>query len=162
MPSQFEEAIQVVLTHEGGYVNDPVDPGGETNFGITKRTYPHLDIKSLTREAASKIYLKDWWLKYHYNEIEDQAVATKIFDLAVNMGARRAHKLCQKALTKMGYFLQVDGQLGPKSISAINNAEPLELLDRIRNEARNFYLSLIEEKPQLAKYKKGWLKRADS
>ena len=59
----FREAIEVILKHEGGYVNDPVDPGGETNMGISKRAYPDLDIKGLTKQSVREIYYKDYCLK---------------------------------------------------------------------------------------------------
>lgn len=86
MDTKFDKAIKVVLAHEGGYVNDPNDLGGETNFGISKRSYPTVDIKNLTREQAVEIYRGDWWERYRYGDIEDLDVATKVFDLAVNMG----------------------------------------------------------------------------
>ena len=61
MKTTFDEIIEVVLEHEGGYVNDPHDAGGETNFGIAKRWYPDVDIKNLTKEQAKKIYHQDYW-----------------------------------------------------------------------------------------------------
>ena len=59
--SKFDEIIEVVLEHEGGYVNDPKDPGGETNFGIAKRSHPDVDIKNLTKESAKEIYKEVYW-----------------------------------------------------------------------------------------------------
>ena len=61
MSSSFDLAIPIVLENEGGYVNDPADPGGETKYGISKRSYPALDIKNLTVEQATAIYLRDFW-----------------------------------------------------------------------------------------------------
>src|SRR4051812_29003946 len=95
--SSFDQAIPTILKHEGGYVNDTKDPGGETNWGISKRSYPQLDIKNLSREQAIYFYRRDWWNKYNYGAIHDQQVATKVFDIAVNMGASQAHKLLQRA-----------------------------------------------------------------
>ena len=60
---EFKDAVKIILKHEGGYVNDPVDPGGETNMGISKRAYPYLNIKELTKKDAEDIYFKDYWLK---------------------------------------------------------------------------------------------------
>src|SRR5216684_3047737 len=63
-PLDFVEAVTAVLLDEGGYGNDPADPGGETNWGIDIRTHPNLDIKNLTRDEAITIYYKDWWQRY--------------------------------------------------------------------------------------------------
>src|SRR5690606_34526085 len=89
---RFAVAVEVVLRHEGGYVHDPADPGGETNWGISKRSYPHLDIASLTREQAIEIYRRDWWNRHGYDRIKSLDVAVKTFDLAVNMGPAAAHR----------------------------------------------------------------------
>jgi len=87
----FDKAIKFVLKWEGGYHHDKNDPGGETNFGISKRSYPELDISKLTLKQAKEIYYQNYWLKcgcdklpYPFNIV--------IFDTAVNMGRRRAMK----------------------------------------------------------------------
>ena len=59
--ARFLKAFEKVLRHEGGYVNDPLDLGGETKYGISKRSYPHLDIKNLTLDQAKQIYFRDFW-----------------------------------------------------------------------------------------------------
>src|SRR5690606_39725856 len=87
---RFLRAVEVVLEHEGGYVNDPRDPGGETNWGISKRAYPDLDIANLTRTDAIAIYYRDWWQRYEYDRLKDDAVVTKLLDMAVNMGPATA------------------------------------------------------------------------
>ena len=158
----FTESIEKVLAHEGGYVNDPLDAGGETNYGISKRTYPHLDIAGLTKEQAARIYERDWWERYGYGRIADAAVATKIFDMAVNMGSHQAHKLAQRACTDCGMALADDGNLGPLSISAINSVHGPTLLAALRNRCATFYQDLADSKPSNRKFLKGWLKRAYS
>jgi hypothetical protein len=92
MDKNFDRAIAFVLEHEGGYVNNPQDPGGETNFGISRRAYPDLDIKNLTKEQAIEIYKKDYWgaagcggMNWPFDII--------MFDTAVNVGVMRAIKL---------------------------------------------------------------------
>jgi lysozyme family protein len=85
----FEKAVAFVLTWEGGYSDDPDDAGSETNFGISKRAYPHLDIKNLTKEEAINIYFNDYWLKAGCDALEDK-LATIVFDTAVNLGVSRA------------------------------------------------------------------------
>ncbi len=61
MTEKFNKAVRIILAHEGGYVNHPADPGGETNMGISKRSYPDLDIKNLTVAMAKEIYFRDFW-----------------------------------------------------------------------------------------------------
>lgn len=160
--AEFGPAIASVLGHEGGYVNDPVDAGGETNWGISKRSYPKVDIKNLTRDGAIAIYRRDWWDKYGYERIADQAVATKVFNLAVNMGAKPAHELLQQALRAVDLPTTVDGTLGPQTLLAVSLADPRALLAALRSEAAGFYRVLVARKPTQARFKDGWLNRAYS
>lgn len=158
---KFRKAIEVILEHEGGYVNDPNDPGGETNYGISKRSYPDVDIKNLTREAAMKIYYKDWWKPGRYKEIENTSVAIKMFDLAVNMGQRPAVRLLQRALHAAGKrHVTIDGLIGPQTIGATNEASGLMVLAALRAEAAHYYRRLIERNARLEKFKAGWMNRA--
>lgn len=85
----FQQAVEFVLKKEGGYVNHPDDPGGETNFGISKRAYPHLDIAALTRKEAIQIYHEDYWLPIS-REVEHPHMQFIVFDAAVNHGVTRA------------------------------------------------------------------------
>lgn len=89
MRENFNKAIQFVLKWEGGYSNNPVDPGGETNFGISKRAYPYLNIASLTKEQAIAIYKKDYWEKCGCDRLE-YPMDIVVFDTAVNCGVQRA------------------------------------------------------------------------
>lgn len=158
MDKRFLKAVEKVLKHEGGYANDPHDPGGETNFGISKRSYPHLIIKTLTREQAVKIYWSDWWQRYGYDMIADLALAAKVFDLSVNMGSQRAHKLLQEAVNRTSPAgLAVDGLLGPLSMEAVNNhPNPKLLLAEFRLSAISFYAGL----KNAPRFLLGWVRRA--
>lgn len=160
--AKFRYAVEVVLNHEGGYVNDPADPGGETKYGISKRSYPYLDITSLTRKQAIEIYRSDWWERYGYNRIKSVDVAAKTFDLAVNMGPAAAHRCLQRALHACGQrHVTIDGQIGPQTISACNNVKPKAMLvAALRAEAAAYYRSLVASKPELKRFEKGWLNRA--
>jgi len=89
MKEKFESALAFVLAAEGGYVNDPNDPGGETKYGISKKAYPLLDITNLTREQAVDIYRRDYWNKVKGDELP-AGVDIAAFDTAVNMGAGTA------------------------------------------------------------------------
>lgn len=158
---RFRYAVEVVVRNEGGYVNDPSDPGGETKFGISKRSYPHLDIANLTREEAIAIYRRDWWDKYGYGRLASSAIAAKVFDLSVNVGPRRAHEMLQRALHAVGRRdVVVDGIIGPQTIAAVNAAPPDALLAALRAEAAAYYRQLIERNPTLKKYERGWMRRA--
>jgi len=89
----FQSAFEMVIGHEGGYVNDPQDPGGETKYGISKRAYPHLDIANLTLEQAKDIYLRDYWNAANCGAQLNDAMALLIFDCAVNQGVGRAKQI---------------------------------------------------------------------
>jgi len=103
----FDVAFERLIGHEKGYVNDPEDPGGETNWGISKRTYPHLDIKNLTREQAKEIYRKDFWDKLGGAH---PAIKFQVFDFAVNSGIFTAIRKLQQAIG-----VADDGHWGPVS-----------------------------------------------
>jgi lysozyme family protein len=157
---KFEYAVNFVLAHEGGYSNDIDDKGGETNFGISKNSYPDLDIKTLTIDEAKTIYKRDFWEAYLYKDIKDINLATKVFDLAVNIGPNWAHRLVQRALRATGYDILEDGILGPMMLIAINKANLTDLLAALKSEAAGYYRTLAATKPKQAKFLKRWLKRA--
>lgn len=81
----FEQAVAIILEHEGGYVNDPKDPGGETRYGISKRAYPTINIRDLTKAEAMAIYRRDYWDKIKADTLPDY-VRLMAFDCAVNQG----------------------------------------------------------------------------
>lgn len=154
---KFEEAIGVILYHEGGYVNDPVDPGGETKYGISKRQYPNLDIKGLTSDEAKEIYYTDYWKKGKVEELPPM-LRLPYFDMVVNMGKRRAVKILQRALTGKGCDTKVDGGIGPQTIGNAfkSGLEP----KRLRSYRIRYYADLVNRKPTLEKYWYGWYRRA--
>ena len=92
----FQQSVAFVLQAEGGYVNNPADPGGATNFGISKRSYPALDIAALTREQATAIYYRDYWLPSGAQDLP-QPLALVHFDTAVNLGVSRAKALLDES-----------------------------------------------------------------
>ena len=152
----FDEIIEVVLHHEGGYVNDPKDPGGETNFGIAKRSHPDVDIKNLTEHGAKEIYKAHYWDK---NKVESLPLQLRhiYFDMCVNQGKGRAVKILQRAANAKGAELKVDGGLGPKTIGAISDSN-VEL-DRVRAYRIKYYADLVTRRPELEKFYFGWFKR---
>jgi lysozyme family protein len=134
--------------------------GGETNFGISKRSYPDVDIKNLTLDQAKTIYKRDFWDKQQYNNIDNIIIAAKIFDLSVNMGASKANILIQRALRSVGRKVNEDGILGIATLNAINVASSTELLVALRSEAAGYYRSIVASKKEQSKYLNGWLNRA--
>lgn len=115
--SFFDDLIGRVLTHEGGYVNDPKDPGGETQWGISKRSYPNVDIAALTRPEAIEIYRTDFWQRVHGDEM-DKCVAYLALDFAVNSGIETAIRKLQAAAG-----VADDGHWGPITRDAVGNRD---------------------------------------
>jgi lysozyme family protein len=108
--SNFERAFNLVIGEEGGYVNDPQDPGGETKFGISKRSYPNVDIKQLTLEQAKQIYKRDYWDKL-FLDTQKWHIALLMFDCAVNQGVGAAGSFYEKVQTKGVETFTVDFQV---------------------------------------------------
>lgn len=180
--ADFDRVIDVVLRHEGGYVNNPNDPGGATKYGVSLRFLADYtqydvtgdgkitvdDIKAMTVDDAKKIYKDLWWNKFGYSRIADDTIATKVFDYAVNMGAGQAHKLLQRAINRaFGMKLVDDGVLGPNTLSVLNNidhddAAEDHLIAEYSNVVWEFYQMLISKNPKLAVFAKGWKARAFS
>lgn len=162
--AKFEKAVEALLSHEGGYRNRPSDPGGETKFGISARSYPHLAIKALTRAEAIAIYKADWWERYGYGRIGNCAIAFKVFDLAVNIGPGRAHKFLQQAANEVieagggeaGLMLKVDGALGPRSLAAVNALDSGPLLICFLKRVHAHYKKCAVKQPDELK---GWENR---
>ena len=171
--STFELAIPTVLRHEGRFVDNPADPGGATNFGISLRwlaannllsvlereegdiTQSALNaVKSMTQEDAEVFYRIQWWDQYGYGRVIGQSIATKIFDTAVNLGARPAHRIAQKAAGVVA-----DGVLGSESIAALNAAQA-SLLHSMQDLQAQYYQALVNRNPSLDIFLAGWLNRA--
>ena len=150
------------MYHEGGYVKDPKDAGGETKFGISKRSYPHLDIKNLVRDQVRKIYFCDFWMKAKCEQIDDENLAVKFFDLAVHTGIPQAVKLIQRALRSAGEQVVEDGIIGSITLTAINKADPTDLLPALKSEAAGYYRLIASINPSQQKFINGWLSRAYS
>ena len=151
--ADFNIAIETVLANEGGICNVSGDPGGLTNFGISQRSYPAIDIRSLTPATAAAIYHRDFW---HYDEVTNQALANKIFDMSVNMG-HTAISILQRCVS-----VTPDGIWGPATCAATNavDAAMPGLLDEYKMELANRYRNLVLANPALAQFLNGWLKRA--
>lgn len=128
----FDEIFTRLLGHEGGYSSDPRDAGGETNWGISKRTYPTLDIKNLTQVEAKAIYYRDFWMPLNGDKLYD-GVAFQLFDFAVNSGIGNAIRAYQRALNVLD-----DGHFGPASLAAANAMTESDQIMRIVAERLKF------------------------
>ena len=161
----FDQIFERTVGFEGGYVNDPNDPGGETKYGISKRAYPDLDIARLTLAQAKAIYSRDYWDRLNLDQIKPEVIAGEIFDTAVNMGLTQAALITQRALSFFGEKLIEDGILGPQTISILNKwgfKDPEALFKALNGEQYAVYKHIIKTRPQLIRYARGWLKRVQS
>lgn len=172
--SDFDKAVIEVLKREGGFSDDKNDPGGATDFGISLRFLKsegidinhdgHFDIQDiidLTQESAKEIYKKYWWNEFHYDTINDQDLALKIFDFSVNAGPRAAHRTAQEAINSLiSHGIAEDGILGALSFHYLNSLHPDQLLDNYKRHQEMFYENLVAKHPTSEKFLKGWLRRA--
>lgn len=149
----FDAAFKRTIGHEGGYVNDPHDNGGETKFGVSKRAYPALDIKALTLADAKAIYLRDYWSPCGCGEMPRET-ALAVFDLAVNAGRGAAVRDLQLALR-----LNSDGVVGPQTLAAIRALRPGldDVLTAVRVHAAG--LERRTAAPTWQNHGKGWARR---
>ncbi len=145
----FNTACDRTLKSEGGYSNDPQDPGGETKYGISKRTYPQVDIKNLTYEQAKALYKRDFWDVLHGDSLYD-GVSYQLFDFAVNSGMGTAIRYYQRSLG-----VADDGHWGPVSQKAADTIDESDQIMCIIAERQDFQTRL-EGWPRFGK---GWARR---
>ena len=173
--AEFSKAVDVVLRHEGGFIEDPDDPGGATNFGLSRRWLTEqgidlgrgpgiatvLDIKLMTIERAKQLYYDQIWKPHGLSFILDQIVATKVFDMVVNMGPGQAFKLVRNAfIDYREWDMPRTGLLDSQLLEALNTIQPYRILPAIKKEQERFYRVLVHLKPRLERFLNGWLKRA--
>ena len=148
----FDKAFQITVGVEGGYVNDPADPGGETKYGISKRAHPDIDIKALTLDQAKDIYQRDYWTPASCDSMPER-IGHLVFDCAVHHGVRVAIKLLQRALK-----VADDGEFGPVTRGQLLARDTNETADLLMAQ-RMLYLMTCSAWPT---YKLGWAKRCFS
>ena len=158
--SNFEKCLEIILHHEGGYVNHPKDPGGETNLGVTKRVYEEWggtkDMKDLTVEDVAPIYKKNYWDRVRGNDLPN-GLDLCIFDFAVNAGPGRAAKMIQKMIG-----VTVDGGIGPNTLRALGLYEEevggvAEVILEYQKQRQAYYESLST----FDTFGRGWTRRVD-
>lgn len=170
--AEFDAAYRETMANEGGYSNDPLDRGGETYRGISRRNWPGwegweivdalkkkpgfpgtLKANAKLQELVKKFYRFNFWTPFL--DQMPQPVANWLFDKGVNMGIRQANKLLQRAVG-----VEPDGMIGPKTLAAIKSENPNNLVSRCRDEAKRFYRSLVAQDQSQERFLKGWLARA--
>ena len=132
----FDTAFERLIGHEGGYVNNPADPGGETKYGISKRAYPDVDIAALTVEQAKAIYLRDYWGRAQCDTLPP-AVAFQVFDTAVNSGIGQAIRFLQRAVG-----VADDGVMGALTMNAVRTVDAESLVARFNGQRLDFMTKL--------------------
>ena len=153
------KCLETILHHEGGYVNHPKDPGGETNLGVTKRVYEDFggtkDMKDLTREDVEPIYKKNYWDRVKGDQLP-AGLDLCVFDFGVNAGTGRAAKYLQTLIGTVA-----DGGIGPNTLKTLdsyiqkNGVE--NTIKSYQADRQKFYESL----DTFATFGKGWTRRVD-
>nr|WP_320132012.1 glycosyl hydrolase 108 family protein [uncultured Holophaga sp.] len=166
------KALPFILAHEGGWADDPDDPGGATMRGVTLAVFlgygrdhglqgldidgdgdlDKIDLRNITPQKLSDIYRTGYW---RFDGLTSQAVATKVFDLAVNMGLRPAIRMAQAACGA-----RVDGEYGSQTEAALNAADPDRVMDSLCCSASARYQAIVASRPASRKFLQGWLRRA--
>lgn len=145
----FDDAFERTIGHEGGYVNDPHDPGGETKFGISKRAYPGEDIRGLTIMRARELYRRDYWDRIQGDQLPGW-ISAQVFDAAVHSGVKQAAIWLQRAVGA-----HPDGAIGAKTIAAARRADPAVAVARF-NALRLKGLTDMKNWPA---HGRGWARR---
>lgn len=157
MKDNWEQCFALVLKHEGGFVNNPKDPGGMTNLGVTKKVWEafvgrevdEAEMRSLTPEMVKPLYKKNYWDVIRGDDLPD-GVDYATYDLAVNSGTRRAIKMLQKSAG-----VPDDGSIGPQTLEAVNDKNPRELAQDICENR----LAFLQGLPTWDVFGKGWGRR---
>ncbi|SHK82554.1 Predicted Peptidoglycan domain-containing protein [Roseovarius marisflavi] len=176
------EIANEIVAREGGYVNDPDDPGGATKFGVTIHTMRRLgldlshdgvvdpgDVRALTREDAVRIFIDHYYRQPGIARLPG-ALQASVFDMYVNAGAN-AVKILQRLLREMGQAVDIDGVIGPQTVTAAETATraaPDHIADAYGIARRNYYFRLADGRPASRKFartraggKGGWIRRAE-
>jgi lysozyme family protein len=171
--ADFNVFLPMLLGFEGGYVNDPDDPGGETNKGVTMNTFQQCsqqllglaptsaNLKALTDAQAGVIYKALYWDKVQGDAYLLQGLANIVCDFYVNAGGR-ASKLLQHVLNGMGANIVEDGSIGPATMQALAKFDQVQVYNQYKQGRIAYYQGLAAANPKLQKFLKGWLNRVNA
>jgi lysozyme family protein len=154
--SDFNQAVQKTLIHEGGYVNNPADSGGPTKYGITQKDLPDINIEEITEQQASDYYAQHYW-KNLYSQISSQLLGEKIFDMGVLFGVGVAVGILQLTLG-----VTVDHSFGPATLEALNQADEASTLSSYKTNLVTHTFNIATAHPQDRIFLKGWNTRINS
>ena len=172
--ADFQPAFTFVMSHEDTGLTGKVteDAGGRTRFGIAEKFHPGLPAGFFSGpaaealEVAEQIYQRDYWKQLRLDELDNQNIANKIFDMAVNMGTHQAAIYAQRAANGLiaapGQRLHEDGVFGPATIAGFNSLSPIALYQPLCEWSRRHYQHIASINPTQAVNLAGWMKRADS
>jgi len=149
----FKQAVEITLQFEGGYSNNPLDKGGETNFGISKKSWPDIDIKNLTKEKAIEIYKQYYWDGTIASMVDDDETAMKIFDLGVQMGLNGVKHRIEDVIGP------ADDETNEEIAHAINTMGPEDFLPEFEAVCADYYEQRVIDDPKDNVWLGGWLKR---
>lgn len=155
--TDFNQAVQKTLIHEGGYVNNPHDKGGPTKYGITQADMPGVDISKITPDQAVAYYREHYW-KALYSQITDQTLGEKLFDMGVLFGVGTAVKMLQLSMST-GITVVPDGVFGPNTLAATNERGNI---NSYRTILYNHVMDIINRNPEDAVFVQGWTNRIAS
>lgn len=163
----FDQSINYVLKNEAGFVDNPKDPGGRTNFGISQKLLDGLDasqpdhlkmnlkVEDMDVEQAKTIYARVFWVPMQLDRY-DFFMATAMLDVAVNQGQKHSIMAAQAAC---GFFA-VDGVMGPKTIAALLSVDEYDWLQKFLLHVQVRYVDVVKENPDLIQFLEGWLARS--
>jgi len=159
MKKNYQKCLETILHHEGGYVNHPKDPGGETNLGVTKRVYEEhggtKDMKELTVEDVAPIYKKGYWDKMKGDDLPS-GLDLCVFDFGVNAGPGRAAKFLQKMIGTT-----IDGGIGPMTLAKVNEYVDSNGLEESIKQYQSARQEYYENLSTFNTFGKGWTRRVD-
>lgn len=161
--SRFDISLERVLKHEGGFVNDPLDSGGITNLGVTKRVWEEFvghpvsesDMRNLTVDKVSKLYKQRYWDRVQADKLP-KGVDYVVFDFAINAGVGRAVKTLQSTVGS-----NPDGIIGNQTLARVNAMDAKELVNAYSDARVDFYQGIVARKPDQARFIRGWLNRVE-
>jgi len=145
----FDSAFAALIGHEGGHVDHPNDPGGETKYGISKRSYPEVNIAALTLDDAKAIYRRDYWNRVKADELPSE-LRFPLFDGAVNAGVAQSIKWLQRAAG-----VRDDGVIGPITLAAIASSNPHQIASKFLGQR----LKHMTELKHWGQFGRGWARR---
>lgn len=159
---RFDEALDLVLKNEAGFVNDPDDRGGATNYGITQKTLSDYmshevtvdDVRNIPMDVVRKIYKQEYWDRLKLDHVIDKQLAFALFDQCVNRGIRRVAEQIQEIVG-----VKVDGVIGPITIKAINAFDSSKAIIEFVKKAQISYIRIVEGDKDQLKFLRGWITR---